>query len=543
MMRLSVRGKLLGGFGLVVALTMLACGIAIFNLEVLSDLTERMYRQEFGGLRNLAELRTAVDSHRIATIQLADAGDEAERETLTNGLRNAEATIAREIVNLRAQLERSDVRSLLNQFEAGWSAYKAVNDQLLAALVSGNVAEADRIRRTTSRERRTAINATLDQLIAAKDQIAADAAQTSAATATTVRNVTLLLFLTSVLLAAGIGLWLARSIGSGLRSTAETAGSIAEGDLTRTVEVRSTDEIGDLGTAFNRMVRALRTMTIEIRDGAQELSAATNEILASVTQQNASMVEQATAISQTTTTVDEVRVTAEQARQRGQVVFTQSQDATEAAVLGLAAIDAATTGMDDIRAQVESIAERILQLSEQTQQVGEIIATVADLADQSNLLAVNAAIEASRAGEQGRGFAVVAQEVRSLAERSKTATSQVRTILTDIQRATNAAVLATEQGTKGADEGARLVDRAGQTIRQLDRTIQQSSEAAQMIVASIGQVAIGMDQIAAAMSSINLSTNETTAGTRQLQRSAESINELARRLTDRVSRYQLDGAA
>ena len=102
-----------------------------------------------------------------------------------------------------------------------------------------------------------------------------------------------------------------------------------------------------------------------------------------------------------------------------------------------------------------AIAEHILALSEQTQQIGEIIAAVNDLADQSNLLALNAAIEASRAGEQGRGFAVVAHEIRSLAEQSKAATAQVRTILSDIQRATNAAVMATEQGTKGAPRPAR----------------------------------------------------------------------------------------
>jgi len=134
--------------------------------------------------------------------------------------------------------------------------------------------------------------------------------------------------------------------------------------------------------------------------------------------------------------------------------------------------------MQDLRGRVETIAEQILALSEQTQQVGEIISSVEDLADQSNLLAVNAAIEAAKAGEQGRGFAVVAQEVRTLAEKSKAATVQVRTMLTDIQRATNAAVLATEQGTRGADEGARLVEQAGITIRQLDETIRHSAEAA-----------------------------------------------------------------
>ncbi len=542
-MRLSVGAKLLGGFGLVIGLLMIACGLAVYNLAVLSELTERMYRHDLTIIRNLGELRSGVDSHRLATVQLADTTDATERETLTNGIRNAEATVARELAEIRSLVERPEARTLTSQFEPAWTSYKAANDQLLAAAAAGNDAEANRLRLTTTRERRTAMAGLLDQLVVLEDQVAAESAQAATQTFVAARNTTVGLFILAVLVACGIGVWLARSIGHGLRTTATTAGLIAQGDLTQTVPVRSSDEVGVLGTSFNSMVRGLRVMATEIRDGTQELAAATSEILASVTQQNASMVEQATAVSQTTATVDEVRATADQARQKGHVVATQSQGAAETAALGLSAIEAATGGMDDIRARVESIAERILQLSEQTQQVGEIITTVADLADQSNLLAVNAAIEASRAGEQGRGFAVVAQEVRSLAERSKAATVQVRTILTEIQRATNAAVLATEQGTRGAEEGARLVEQAGKTIRQLDRTIQQSAEAAQMIVASVGQVGIGMDQIAAAMSSINQSTNETTAGTRQLQRSAESINDLVQRLTDRVGRYRLDGAA
>src|SRR5207237_6717599 len=118
-------------------------------------------------------------------------------------------------------------------------------------------------------------------------------------------------------------------------------------------------------------------------------------------------------------------------------------------------------GMGDIRSKVQTIAQDILALSEQTQQIGEITATVNDIADQSNLLALNAAIEAAKAGEQGKGFAVVASEVRNLAEQSKQATGKVRTILSDIQKATNAAVLPTEQGTSVAESGTGLAGRAG----------------------------------------------------------------------------------
>ena len=127
-------------------------------------------------------------------------------------------------------------------------------------------------------------------------------------------------------------------------------------------------------------------------------------------------------------------------------------------------------GFDQSR--VESIAENIVALSEQTQQIGEIITTVNDIAAQSNILALNASVEAARAGEYGKGFAVVAVEVRNLAEQSRQATAQVKAILSDIQKATNATVMATEEGTKQVEDGAQLAMKAGEAIEQLAEVIQ-----------------------------------------------------------------------
>lgn len=542
-MRLSVGAKLLGGFEFVMLMAIVLGVVGMSSLAAMNDLATQLYNRDLIGLHDIGQASAAFDNYRLAAAQSLAATNPTERDLQAGRQQSAQAAFGRALSAIESAPDTADSRTLSGQLDATWNQYILSSDQITAAANAGNVPEALRISQTTGRDREDAVGGLLGQLDQLRGRTATDQALQGAQTYERVRALSMGLLIFTLISGVGIALWLARSIGRGVKVTAQTAELIAAGDLTRTVPIRSRDEVGALGEAFNRMVQALRELTGEVRDGVQSLSAATSEIVASVTEQGASTSQQAAAVSETTATIDQVRVTAQQSSQKAQTVATMARHAADVAAQGLDTVERSVAGMQDLRGRVETIAEQILALSEQTQQVGEIIASVEDLADKSDLLAVNAAIEASRAGEQGRGFAAVANEVRSLAERSKAATVQVRTMLTDIQRATNAAVLATEQGTRGADEGARLVEQAGVTIRQLDETIRHSAEAAQQIAASVGQQGAGMDQIAVAMASINQSTLETDAGTRQLQKAAESLNVLALRLSGLLGHYKLERAA
>jgi methyl-accepting chemotaxis protein len=195
--------------------------------------------------------------------------------------------------------------------------------------------------------------------------------------------------------------------------------------------------------------------------------------------------------------------------------------------------------MLSLKDQVRHIAETILNLSEQTLQIGEIIASVNDIADQSNLLALNAAMEAARAGEAGRGFAVVAGEVRNLAEQSRQATAQVSSILSEIQKAANTAVMVTEKGTTSAESGVALAKSTGDSIRVIREHTQQAVAAAEQIVASARQQLAGMDQITRAMGNINQGTMQTQKGMQQVDQAAQNLNDLARQLTGIVQQYKI----
>jgi methyl-accepting chemotaxis protein len=319
--------------------------------------------------------------------------------------------------------------------------------------------------------------------------------------------------------------------------------TVARGNLTTRLSLSGNGDKEDpltiLGHNLNEMVGNLSEMTARTKEAAKALSSQSAEILATTTQQASGAAEQSAAISQATTTVDEIKTIAEQLVNRSRAVADTSQRTVEISRAGQDTMREAVAGMAQIKARVDVIEENILALSERTNQIGEIIDAVNDIASQSNMLALNAAVEAARAGEQGKGFAVVAQEVRELAERSTQATAQVKAILSDIQRATNATGMATEEGKKGVDTGVQLVAQMGEAISQLAGVIDESAQSAMQMVAGGQQQTSGMEQIAVAMQNINQVTVQSMASTRQAEKSAQELNDLARSLAEIVEQYQL----
>ena len=355
------------------------------------------------------------------------------------------------------------------------------------------------------------------------------------------RTIMLVLGAMAITAAALLAILLTLGITRPLQASVQAANAIATRDLRVDVAAyaKRGDELGDLMRSFGTMGQVLRDQLQGIMDGVNTLSSSSNEILAATMQVATGTTETATAISETTATVEEVRQAAQLSSDKAKNVADNAQQVAQVSQTGKKAVEETVTGMEHVRVQMDAIAQTIVRLSEQSQSIGGIIASVTDLADQSNLLAVNAAIEAARAGEHGKGFAVVAQEIKNLAEQSKQATTQVRNILNDVQKATSAAVMATEQGAKAVDAGVRQSGQAGDAIRVLADRTGEAARAAVQIVASSQQQVVGMNQIGVAMETINQAGTQTAASMKQAEVAARNLHEIGQKLKDSVEKFKV----
>ncbi|MEI6986226.1 MAG: methyl-accepting chemotaxis protein [Rhodospirillaceae bacterium] len=337
----------------------------------------------------------------------------------------------------------------------------------------------------------------------------------------------------------GAGVWLVLSISWGFTKAVTLANAVAIGDLNRTITVSSNDEFKDLAVAMTTMTTNLREIATQTRSATENLNSATAEIRASTQQQAAGVEEQLAAVQETSATLDEITQSGVQMARRAKEVATAAEIAVQASHAGLHAAEDATRAMDAIRDQAESVAENIVMLSEKTQAIGEIIITVNDIAERSHLLALNAAIEAASAGEHGRSFAVVAAEIKNLADQAKDATSQVRTILSEIQRGINSSVMLTEEAVKRVAYGKEQTDTTQRTIHDMSDNIQISVQTFQQIVAATNQHQIGLEQTMQALQNIRQASKQTTDSTRQLDGAAANLSALGQQLSRAVSLYRL----
>jgi methyl-accepting chemotaxis protein len=351
----------------------------------------------------------------------------------------------------------------------------------------------------------------------------------------------------SMLLISSITIFLVvRKYTQPLLRLTQVARRIADGNLDEEVVVESNDEIGTLAEAFNTMTTVIvKNLKVEIdkserlmasiKDAIVHLSSSANEMMAISVQQSSGAAQQAAAVQEVTTTSEEIAITAKQITENAQSVEKIAESTSESCRVGTGEVSNAIDGMAVLKTQVQSIAESMLKLGDNSQKIGGIVEIIDEISDQTNLLALNAAIEAAGAGEAGKRFAIVAQEVRRLAERTVDATRQINGLIEEIQKATNSTIMVTEEGTKAVDSAAQLVDKVQLSFGSIIGLVEDTARSAKEITLSTQQQTSACEQMADTMNEVRDVAQQVAGSARETERAIAEIITLTEKLQTLVA--------
>jgi methyl-accepting chemotaxis protein len=316
-----------------------------------------------------------------------------------------------------------------------------------------------------------------------------------------------------------------------------TINQVARGDLTIRGKVTN-DALGNVVDSVNFMLDNFTKVLERVRKAAIDVRTSANQIRESSEEMTAGAMQQDQEITNTSSAVEELTVSMKQVSNNAEASAEAARRALDAAEQGNRAVTDTLEGMQRIRASVQATAKKIKSLGDRSLEISEIINVINDITEQTNLLALNAAIEAARAGEAGRGFAVVADEVRKLAEHSRSATKDIAALIKAIQAETNEAVVVMEEGTREVEVGAGLADQAGKALEAISSVVRQSAELVQEISLASKQQVRGTEGVANAMQIISGITRQTTQSARQAASTVGNMVGLSEQLNEALAQFR-----
>jgi methyl-accepting chemotaxis protein len=538
MKNLKIGVRLGLGFAIIVVLMLVVGGYSIIKINQLDTIVNSLVEDKYPKTVMLNEMKGNINviARALRNLLLLDDKEEIRKET--QRILDAREAIGSRVEQL-AKVVRSDTgKAFLKELVDARSAYVGAQKTIIGLIEANDKENARKELFTTVRKSQTAYFTAIDKMIEYQSKEVEKAGKAVDDSIQAGKTIIAFLLVSAVILSALFAYFIVRSITGPIGPLVIVSQKIAHGDLTMQIDHRSGDEVGQLSEAFRVMTQNLRAMIGQVASTSTQIAAASSQ-LHTTAEQIATGAEEVAAQAGTVATAgEEMSATSGDIAQNCQMAAEGAQRASQTASNGAMVVENTVVVMGQIAAKVQESAKTVESLGVRSDQIGAIIGTIEDIADQTNLLALNAAIEAARAGEQGRGFAVVADEVRALAERTTRATKEIGEMIKAIQKETKGAVTAMEQGVQQVEAGTVEAAKSGQALQDIlaqvndvAMQVNQIATAAEEQTATTGEISSNMQMITEVVQQTSQGAQESATAAAQLNGNAEELQRLVRQFT------------
>ena len=535
--------KLIAAFGLCAFITLGVGLLGSRGVSQLSDSLRVVFSNNLVSVAKVGEAKSSAiaqlrDLYRLMAATAANAPQSTKDQILQNMAKNRSDS-EKAFSTYRATPLADDERAAGDKMERDWPIYQALMQKAVSTLQAGDL---DAVRALTSGELQTAYTTVMDELtiiVDSNNRQIGEGADDAAALASSATMALYIGIAAAFLAALALGLFISRMISRPIAVAVTSAQRIASGDLSHQVSSQAQDETGQLLTALGDMQGSLKSTINQIAEASNQLASAAEELNAVTEDGSRGLLRQNDEIQQAATAVTEMTSAVEEVARNAISTSEASKAASTRASSGLGQARDAVTAVNSATVEIKSSTSIVEDLAVQVKDIGKVLDVIRGIAEQTNLLALNAAIEAARAGEQGRGFAVVADEVRALAARTQSSTGEIEGMIGAVQSRADQAVVAMGKSQSLVTNTQTLALATGDALEQIAEGIGQINDRNLVIASACEEQAHVAREVDRNLVNIQDLSTQTAAGAHQTTASAQDLSRLAISFNELVGRFKL----